>query len=154
MVQTSDSSSIGETPSRASKSAVRSTGEALPVTAESVTVEVVKLKKGKKKKKRKYTRGTKNLQQVSRGMNKASARVARAIASGFASYDKSSRKSSRKRRDGAAVDFAENWARAVGRSMRIASRAPFLVARQLPTKVVRRQVRSAFRLAFPVLWLR
>lgn len=103
----------------------------------------------KKKKKHKYSRGTKNVQQLGRGMRKATARISKAVAKGLDDFYDRSEKSGGKRRDGALRDMTENMARAVGTSMRVFSKAPYDIARRLPNRMVATQVRAGLRILFP-----
>ena len=105
--------------------------------------------KKKKKKKRKYTRGLRGVQEIGRGMNRASSRIGRAISEGLRNYYKNSDRSARKRRDGMVVDMAFNWPKAIAKAARVGSRAPNDLARRLPRKTLRRVMRSGFRGFFP-----
>src|SRR6185503_12250938 len=114
MARTSDKDSPAET----TEATAEQTSEASPAPSYTRAFPVVINLKGNKKKKRKYTRGTKDIQRLERGVTKASRRLSRAVASGFATYEKKRNKSSRKKRDGAIRDAIENWTRAYGRATR------------------------------------
>jgi hypothetical protein len=101
--------------------------------------------KKRRKKKRRYSSGLKQLQQVERGAIKASGRLARAIDRGLRTYRNREDRSSRKRRDGAIRDGLKNWSRAVGRTLRVASRAPNDFTRRFNSKQFSRQVRDTLR---------
>src|SRR6185503_483168 len=113
MARTSDKDSPAETI----EATAEQTSEASPAPSYTRAFPVVIKLKGNKKK-RKYTRGTKDIQRLERGVTKASRRLSRAVASGFATYEKKRNKSSRKKRDGAIRDAIENWTRAYGRATR------------------------------------
>ena len=109
---------------------------------------------GKRKKKRKYSKGLKEMQQFGRTMNKASSRVARAVAKGMATYRKRSDKSALKKRDGALRDFALNLAEGLGKTMRGLSGVPADLAKAVngprARKRMRRQLRATSRLLRPL----
>ena len=106
-------------------------------------------RKKKKKKKRKYSKGLKDVQRMERRATDASHRLARAVADGLSTYRKERNKSSRKKRDGAVVDFIPNAAEGLSKSMRVASRVPVDVAKAVNTKRVRRQMRAVVRMMRP-----
>src|SRR5262245_7644154 len=116
---------------------------AVPVQAGGQDVAPVLLGGKKKKKKKKESYGLRDAQDFQRAFNKASRRVARGVADGFATYDKRTRKSSKKKRDGAIRDAIENAARGVGKAGRVASWAPVDLIKGANTKTVRRAVRNA-----------
>ena len=147
MARTSDKDSTAET----TETTAEQTGEAslAPPCTRAFPI-VIKLRGNKKK--RKYTRGTKDVQRLERGVTKASRRLSRAVASGFATYEKKRNKSSRKKRDGAIRDAIENWTRAYGRAIRKGSDAPYDVAKALNTKRLSRPIRDAIRLVTPPLF--
>ena len=100
-----------------------------------------------KRKKRKYSKGLKEIQQFGRSMNKASARVARAVAKGMATYRKRSDKSSFKKRDGSIRDFAVNLAAGLGKTLRVLSGVPSDLAKGLDTKRARKRARRQVKIA-------
>ncbi len=104
-------------------------------------VIVVDRRKGKKRK-RKYTRGTRTLQRLGDGLTKASFRVPNAVAAGIDSFYKRSRKSSKKKRDGAVRDILRNAAKGVDRFTRNLGKAPNDVARMVPSRRIWRQTRG------------
>jgi hypothetical protein len=101
----------------------------------------VKGKKGRKKKK--YTRGLKDFQRVAHGITDSSERLSRAFSRGVVRYRRAQNKSARKKRDGGITDFFDNWSKATGRGLRIASRAPYDFVRRVNTKPYTRLVRSS-----------
>ena len=101
----------------------------------------------RKKKKKKYSRGLKDSQKLDRGMAKASRRVSNAVAAGLATYLKASKKSAEKHRDGAILDAFENWAKAMGKTLRRASGAPEILANSVNTRASRRRFRALVRLS-------
>jgi hypothetical protein len=107
--------------------------------------------KTKKKKKYRYSRGLKDIQITGRRMSKSSSRVARAMLKGMSSYRKASKKSARKKRDGAIRDFPLNAAKGFSKTLRSSSRFPFDMARAMNTQGSRRlmriQIRSVSRMA-------
>jgi hypothetical protein len=107
-----------------------------------------------KRKKRKYSKGLKEIQQFGRSMNKASARVARAVAKGMATYRKRSDKSALKKRDGALRDLTVNLAEGLGKTMRVLSGIPADLAKASNSprarKRMRRQLRASSRLLRPL----
>ena len=108
----------------------------------------------RRRKKRKYSKGLKEIQQFGRSMNKASGRVARAVAKGMATYRKRSDKSARKKRDGALRDLSVNLAEGLGKTVRILSGVPTDLANAMngrrARKRVRRQLRATSRLLRPL----
>lgn len=99
-----------------------------------------------KKKKKKYSRGLRDIQRFDRGLAKASRKINEAVAEGLNKYLKDSDKSARKRRDGAIQDALENWAAAMGKTVRRASKAPEILASTLNTRSSRKQFRTLVRL--------
>jgi hypothetical protein len=103
----------------------------------------------KKKKKRRYSRGLKGLQIAGRRSSKVSSRMMRSVSKGFDTFRKANDKSSRKKRDGALLDFNRNVAKGLSRSLRESSRIPFDLAKAWDTKgsrrMARRQTRAAAR---------
>ena len=103
---------------------------------------VIVVEKRKKKRKRKYSRGTRGLQELSDGLTKASFRVPNAVAKGLDEFYDRSRKSSKKRRDGAFRDLLRNGARGADRFFRQFGKAPNDVARKVRTRRVWKQTRG------------
>jgi hypothetical protein len=88
----------------------------------------------KKRKKRKYTTGLRDVQRLGRGVSKASYTLTDAVADGFSSFRRSSKKSSRRKRDGALTYFLEDVSKGLGKSARRASRAPYNLAVRINAK--------------------
>jgi hypothetical protein len=101
-----------------------------------------KYKGEKRRKKKKYTRGLKDIQRVAHGITDSSERLSRALSRGVIRYRKVQNKSARKKRDGGITDFFDNWSKATGTSVRIASRAPYDFVRRVNTKPYTRLARS------------
>ena len=102
---------------------------------------VLKLKK-KKKKKRRYSRDLKDVQQRARRLSKARLKMRKAAVKGTVAFRKRSKKSAKKKRDGAVRDFLPNAGWAVSRTMRSASGVPYDVAKALDTRGPRRRRRG------------
>ncbi len=109
----------------------------------------VKVKLGQSGKRR-YSRGLKDPQRMHRGWTTAATRLAEAAAVGLGDYRDRSEKSARKKRDGAIRDGMENWARAMGKAMKKASKVPGDLVKPINTKAMQRTARVMVRLlAFP-----
>lgn len=137
-------------PSKESATAPKTakpTGPA-PVVDAVIRVDVHR----KRKRKRKYSRGLKDVQRWERGLAKGSRRVGRAVSAGLDRYFDRRERSSYKKRDGAIRDALKNWSKALGKTMRKASDAPYDVTKAFDTKSVRRTVKFGARtLALPFL---
>lgn len=101
----------------------------------------------KKKKKRRYSKGLGDLQRGLRGMNKLSARSARAMFKGVEALREASDKSAEKKRDGALRDLARNLGKATSKSLKVSSRIPEDVGKLLNTRSTRRAVKRQIRIA-------
>ncbi len=96
-------------------------------------VAVVRFEDKKKKKKKKYSsRRAKRAAKVQDGQVKGLHRVVRAAEGGIGEWRKQRDKSARKHKDGALRDGLKNRAKAVGKFLRQASRAPADVTAGLP----------------------
>jgi hypothetical protein len=124
--------------------------EVAPVVVATYVEEPTTTKK--KRRKRKYSRGTKDLQRLERGMTRASSRVAEAVAKGFRTYNKESKKSGRRKRDGAMRDALENATLALADSAGEAAKAPYEIARKINGKLVWRRSRATGRMVAPLLF--
>jgi membrane-associated HD superfamily phosphohydrolase len=82
------------------------------------------LTKRDKKKKRKVSKELKPLEKLDRDLTKAERRIAKAVLAGVESWQTSSKKSSKKRRDGALRDVVKNSAKAYAKVLDRASRVP------------------------------
>ena len=115
---------------------------------------IVLKRKKKRNKKKKYTKGSKEVQRLGEGVTRASARVARAVGVGMTTFDKRSKRSSKKRKDGALVDIVENSARGVSKTFKKASGAPEDLAKKIKLKRLRKPTRSLLRAARPFMLIR
>ena len=106
----------------------------------------------KKKKKRKYGPGLRSVQELERGMSEAGETLAKAVSRGLTVYRKRSNKSSRKRRDGAIRDAVQNWTKAVGKTVRDASDAPYDMVKTLNSNKISKQLRGVVKLASPPMF--
>lgn len=98
-----------------------------------------------KKKKRRSSRGLRTVRNVERGTRRSTKRVSKAVFRGLARFDRLQDKSSRKKRDGAIRDALENWSRAMGKTLRVSSNAPYDFVREVNTKRFSRQLRDLVR---------
>lgn len=106
----------------------------------------------KKRKKRKYSRGLKDIEKLELGLTDATRRLGHAIDGGLSTYQKSQKKSSRKKRDGAIKDALENWSKGLGIFLRQASDAPYDVTRTVNTKRLTRNFRKIVRVFTPPMF--
>jgi len=103
--------------------------------------------KGKKK----YSRGLKDIQRLEDGLSQAARRLGRATERGLGTYRRRRNKSARRKKDGAIRDGLENVSIGFGRALRVASDAPYDVARKVNSKKFSRQLRNSIRLfTFPL----
>ena len=101
----------------------------------------------KNKKKRRYSKGLGDLQRGLRGMNKISARSAKAIFKGVDALREASDKSAEKKRDGALRDLAKNLGKASSKSLRASSGIPEDLGKLLNTRSTRRTVKRQLKIA-------
>jgi hypothetical protein len=99
---------------------------------------VLKLKKEKKKKKRRSSSGLKDVQVRARSLSKARLKIRKAAVKGSLAFRKRSKKSAKKKRDGAVRDLLPNIGWALSRTMRSASGVPYDVAKALDKSGPRR----------------
>jgi hypothetical protein len=99
----------------------------------------------KKRKKKKYSRGLKDAQRLEDGLSQASQRLGRSVERGLRTYRKRRNKSARRRKDGAIRDGLENVSIGFGRTLRVASDAPYDVARKINSKSFSRRLRNTIR---------
>jgi hypothetical protein len=78
-------------------------------------------------------------------VSKALHRITRAAEAGLRTWRERGDASAEKKRDGAVVDALENFSKALGKALRVASRAPSDAAEAMPKVKVRRLLRRAFR---------
>jgi hypothetical protein len=97
-----------------------------------------------KKKKKRYSKRLKGLQKIERGVSKAMHRLASSVDEGLRVWRKSSDRSAREKRDGAIRDALKNYAKAMGKQIRIASWAPADLARAVPEISPRRLLARIF----------
>ena len=105
-------------------------------------VIVYEVKGKKRRKKKKYSAGLKSLQRLADGFTDSSARLTRSVSSGARRYRKASNKSARRKRDGSITDFLDNVSKGAGRTLRVASLAPYDFSRRINTKPYTRFVRA------------
>jgi len=92
-------------------------------------------KRGKRKKK--YTKGTKSLQKLGDGINRAEYRSTNGLAKGFRTFVKRNRKSARKKRDGMVRYSLRDASRGFADGFKEFGRAPGEIARRIPTRTVK-----------------
>jgi hypothetical protein len=97
------------------------------------------------KKRKKYSRGLKNVQRLEDGLTLASKRLGRSVDRGFGNYRKRRNKSARRKKDGAIRDWVENSSGGFSNGLRVASDAPYDVARKLNSKRFGKQFRDSIR---------
>jgi hypothetical protein len=113
---------------------------------------VIFVKKSNKKKRKKYSSDLKSVQKWEKGISQAVSRVAKAVDSGISTYQTERDKSAQKKKDGAILDYPQNLTKALGKTIRKASLAPYDVAETLNTKPFRKRLSILTRLAiFPLL---
>jgi hypothetical protein len=105
---------------------------------------VIRYYGGKGGKKRR-TRGLRTMQTAENRLTKASRTLADALEKGFKIYRDERKKSAQKRRDGAMVDFVDNFAAGVEETQRVAAPASNDVITAFSTKRTRKQLRRAAR---------
>jgi|SwirhirootsSR1_FD_contig_21_1834016_length_1030_multi_4_in_0_out_0_2 hypothetical protein len=93
-------------------------------------------RRSSKKGRKRYSQGTKGTQRFLFGVSKAGFRVSDSFSRGFDTFVKRSNRSARKRKDGYVRDSLENASRGVGKGLSTLGRAPYDVARRIPTRVV------------------
>jgi hypothetical protein len=100
----------------------------------------------KDKDKRRYSSRLKGVQRLEQGVARAAERITHGLAEGTAKYRKAADKSARKKKDGALKDAFKNVAKAGGKTMRIASKAPGDVTKKIKTRELIRVIpRGIFR---------
>lgn len=98
-----------------------------------------------KKRKKKYSKGLKDAQRLEDGLGLASKRIARSIEQGLRTYRRRRNKSARRKKDGAIRDGLENVSIGLGRTLRVASDAPYDLARKVNSKRFSRGLRNTIR---------
>jgi hypothetical protein len=99
----------------------------------------------KNRKRKKYSRGLKNVQRLEDGLTLASKRLGSGVERGFGNYRKRRNKSARRKKDGAVRDWLENSSGGLSNGLRVASDAPYDVARKLNSKRFGKQFRDSIR---------
>lgn len=106
----------------------------------------------KKKKKDGSSKASRRLEEIeSRASRSLHRRVTKAVNKGVTTYIAKRKKSARKRRDGALVDFYQNAATGVSKALAKSSPVLTDVAKALNTKRLRKRIRRSVR-GIPVLW--
>ncbi len=118
-------------------------------TARYAAPPIVIEDKKSKKKKRRYSRGLRAVQDLERGVTRSLETVTDGVARVFSEYSKRRNASSRKKRDGAIRDGIENWSRAVGKGMRVASKAPYRFVKAVNRGRASKQLRDTVRALTP-----
>lgn len=113
---------------------------AAPVEAQSAA-EVGIQPQPKQRRKRKYSKDLRGVQKFERRASKALLRVTRSVDAGIREWRKQADRSARRRKDGALRDAPENLAKAVGKQLRVASRAPEDLVRAVRSLRIRKVVR-------------
>ena len=98
-------------------------GDVSSVESSAAAVEVIEDER-EQKQKRKYSSNLKGIQGIERDVSKALLRLTRAAETGVERWRDETDKSSRKKRDGAIRDAAENAAKAWSKGLRVASLVP------------------------------
>lgn len=124
-----------------SNSGSETTVTATPLLFTGATYIKVKKSKGDKKR---YSKGTKNPQQIMLGVSRAGFRVANSFADGLKTFSKRSNRSAKKKKDGMLRDALRNASHGISDELKELGRAPDEIARQIPT----RQVRRTFKVLF------
>lgn len=96
--------------------------------------------------KRKYSRRFADVQRFERNVSRGLQRLARSVEAGIREWREATDRSSRKRRDGAIRDALDNSARALGKQLRVASRAPEDAVRAVRSLKIAKAVRRVFPL--------
>ena len=113
---------------------------------------VLKLKKRKKKKKKRYSSRTLgDIQRTEERLSRISDRMAKSVSEGTKEYRRARRRSSKKRKDGAIIDFVPNMGEALSASLSEASELPIDLAEAVNTRTTRRQLRRQLRASSNVL---
>jgi hypothetical protein len=98
----------------------------------------------KEPKKPKYSRSLRGVQRLETGVSKALHRLARSTEVGLRTWRKSTKKSALKKRDGAVRDALENYAKALGKQIGVASRVPLDIVQSLPKLGKRKALTRTF----------
>lgn len=107
---------------------------------------VIDLKPSKIKAKRRTSPALAEIQHYERHLTRAAQRLTGALERGLAEYRTRSRKSARKKKDGALRDLLQNSGRGLRVSLKEASALPLDVARTLDSRQNRRRIKRQVRL--------
>ncbi len=102
------------------------------------TAAVYLIERKKKKPRRKVSRELRDVEQMEHHLGRAAQRTARAMAEGLDTYRRRSRRSAKRRRDGALRDLPRNAAAGMAETLRGVSRVPVDLAQAADTPTVRR----------------
>lgn len=95
----------------------------------------------KSRRKRKYSKNLRGIQEFERHASRAVHRLARSVEAGVETWRKATDGSARRRRDGAARDALDNFAKATAKQLRVVSSAPQNLARAARSLRIRKTVR-------------
>jgi hypothetical protein len=116
-----------------------------PVDADRLASDVV-VAPTKRRGKRRYSKGLRGPQEFERHASRGVLRLARSVESGVSEWRRATDRSARRRKDGAVRDALDNFAKAVGKQLRVMSRAPEDLARAVRSLRIRKTVRYVFPL--------
>jgi Family of unknown function (DUF6312) len=122
------------------------TGHTPSVTVETHTTH------SEVEKKRKYSKGSQSIQELGRGMNKAAADVAGAVATALETYRDRANDSSYKKKDGMMRDAVENFAKAASEGMKKASDAPYDLVKTVTRGKGGKQLRKTAKMFSPPMF--
>jgi hypothetical protein len=91
------------------------------------------------------TRGLRTMQRMEDRLTRASRTLAEAFEEGFSTYRDERKKSAEKKRDGALVDFVDNFAAGFADAQEVAAPASKDIITAFSTKRTRKQLRRAAR---------
>ena len=107
---------------------------------------VISMKKGKKKRKKRYSKGLDEIQTIERHLTRASHRIAKTVEKGLDTYQKKSKKSAHKKRDGVIRDFIPNSGLAISHALEGAGPVVYEMAQAFDTKQNRRRLKRQLRI--------
>jgi hypothetical protein len=100
---------------------------------------------GKKKRKKGSSQTARRLDDFERNLSKAARRISKGVKNGVDEYIDNRKRSERRRRDGAIVDFCENTSKGVARAISESSSVLTDFVRPWNSKRLRRQIRQTLR---------
>jgi hypothetical protein len=127
--------------SKKSQEAGESTGTTAATKPLFATPIILKRTDKKGNRKKKYSRGTKGLQRLFLGVSKAGYRVADSASDGLRVFNKRSKRSGRKKRDGLVRDSLRNLSRGFSKGTSQFGRAPEEIAKRISLRRTWRSVR-------------